>query len=90
MLERRVDIINSLGLHARAAAHVVRLACTFRSKITLERCDTGLAANAKSILSVLHLAAGYDVSLRIIVEGEDELAAVEALEDLFLGGFGEI
>jgi phosphocarrier protein HPr len=90
MLERRVAIKNTLGLHARAAAQLVRAANRFRSRITVTRDDNGVTANAKSILSVLHLAAGYGVDLSIEVDGDDEAEAIEAMENLFLDGFGEI
>lgn len=90
MLERRVTVINELGLHARAAAQLVRLAGSFTCRITLERDDNGTTADAKSILSVLYLAAGCDVRLRIAADGEDEIEAVEAIEKLFLTGFGEM
>jgi phosphocarrier protein HPr len=90
MLERRVAIINALGLHARAAAQLVRTAGRFRCLITLARDDNGVTANAKSILSVLHLAAGYGIAVRIIADGEDEADAVETIEKLFLDGFGEL
>lgn len=90
MLERPVTVINELGLHARAAAQLVRLASRFRCRITLRREDNGVTANAKSILSVLHLAAGYNVGLTIRAEGDDENEAIEAIEKLFLDGFGEI
>lgn len=89
MLERPLAIINALGLHARAAAQLVRLAGRFRSRITLVRVDNGVSANAKSILSVLHLAAGAGVELMITADGDDEMDAIEAVEQLFAGGFGE-
>jgi phosphocarrier protein HPr len=88
--QSRVTIVNTLGLHARAAAQLVRLANKFRCSIMLERDDNGLTANAKSILSVLHLAAAINVSLSIIANGEDESEALAAIERLFLEGFGEI
>jgi phosphocarrier protein HPr len=90
MLERQLSIINPLGLHARAAAHLVRMANRFRCRITLKRDDTGVTANAKSILSVLHLAAGHNVKIRLTADGEDEAEAIEAIEKLFLDGFGEM
>lgn len=90
MLDRGVRITNALGLHARAAAQLVRLANTFSSTIRLQREDNGIAANAKSILSVLQLAAGHDVALSIIADGEDEATAIEAIEKLFLDRFGEV
>ncbi len=90
MLERRVQVINDLGLHARAAAQLVRLAATFTSDIRLYRNDTGLSANAKSILSVLHLAAASGTEVRVTADGEDEGAAIEAIARLFEKGFGEL
>jgi phosphotransferase system HPr (HPr) family protein len=90
MLERPVGIRNALGLHARAAAQLVRLANGFRCTISLRRHDNGLTANAKSILSVLHLAAACGTELSIIADGEDEIDAIEAIERLVLDGFGEM
>ena len=90
MLERRVPILNALGLHARAAAQLVRLANRFRSRIILTREDTGVTANAKSILSVLNIAAAYGCEIRVTAEGDDEAAAVDAIVDLIMRGFGEI
>jgi phosphotransferase system HPr (HPr) family protein len=90
MLDRTVRIKNPLGLHARAAAQLVRLASRFRCRIMLRRNDSGVEANAKSILSVLHLAAGYGVEVTIEADGDDEAEAIVAIEKLFLDGFGEI
>lgn len=90
MREISLPIVNTLGLHARAAAQLVRLAATFKCRLTLIRDDTGLTANAKSILSVLHLAASSRTGIRLIADGEDESAAVDAIVDLFSRGFGEM
>ena len=90
MLERHLAITNTLGLHARAAAQLVRMANRFRCRITLTRDDTGVTANAKSILSVLHLAAGCDVNIRLTADGVDEAEAIDAIEKLFVDGFGEL
>jgi phosphocarrier protein HPr len=90
MLESRVKIINPLGLHARAAAQLVRLAGNYRSKIKIRRTDNEVVADAKSILSVLTLAAAKGTELDIEVEGDDEQEAVSAVERLFVTGFGEI
>jgi phosphocarrier protein HPr len=90
MLKDRVIIINRLGLHARAAAQLVRLASGFQSKIKLSRTDNAVTADAKSILSVLTLAAAKGVDLEIEIEGSDELAAFEAVQDIFKNGFGEL
>ena len=90
MLEGTVKVINPLGLHARAAAQLVRLAGTFRSRILIKRTDNAVFADAKSILSVLTLAASMGRELELNVEGEDEAEAFEAVSNLFRNGFGEI
>jgi phosphocarrier protein HPr len=90
MLKRPLPIVNTLGLHARAAAKLVSLAATFKCRITIVREDTGVEANAKSILSVLHLAASLGTQITVIADGVDEAEAVAAIEDLFRNGFGEL
>lgn len=90
MIDNIVKIINPLGLHARAAAQLVRLAGKFKSKINLVRQDNNVMADAKSILSVLTLAAARGIELKLIVEGDDENEASEAITDLIAKGFGEI
>jgi phosphocarrier protein HPr len=90
MIEKTVKIINPLGLHARAAAQLVRLAGKFKSKIKLVRMDNEVMADAKSILSVLTLAASKGTELNLTVDGADETEAVDALEELISKGFGEI
>ena len=90
MLKGNVSIINRLGLHARAAAQLVRLASGFQSKIKLIRTDNFVLADAKSILSVLTLAASKGVELEIEIEGEDEEQAFEAIQEIFKDGFGEL
>jgi phosphocarrier protein HPr len=90
MLKGRVIIINRLGLHARAAAQLVRLASSFHSKIKLLRADNSVIADAKSILSVLTLAASKGVELEIEVIGDDEKNAFAAVEEIFKNGFGEL
>ncbi len=89
MIERHVVITNRLGLHARAAALLVRAANTFQSVIRLERVDGTATADAKSILSVLMLAAACGTELRATVEGLDEEQAINAVCGLFENGFGE-
>jgi phosphotransferase system HPr (HPr) family protein len=90
MLKVKLKVINQLGLHARAAAQLVRLAGTFQSNIELQRVDNAVAADAKSILSVLTLAASRGTELELQVEGEDERRALESIEEIFLKGFGEL
>jgi phosphocarrier protein HPr len=90
MIEAEIKIINPLGLHARAAAQLVRLAGKYSSKIILIREDNAVIADAKSILSVLTLAAAKGAKLRIEVDGTDEIEALDAVKSLFENGFGEI
>ena len=90
MLEAQVKVINPLGLHARAAAQLVRLAGRFKSRIKLKRTDNNVVADAKSILSVLTLAAAQKTKLVVEVEGADEREALQAIEQIFADGFGEI
>jgi phosphocarrier protein HPr len=94
MVERTLLITARLGLHARAAAKLVRLANSFHSQVLLRRVDgpggANLSADAKSILSVLMLAAGHGTRLLASAEGVDEDAAMDAIDQLFAAGFGEI
>ena len=89
MVECEVRVVNRLGLHARAAAKLVRTASGFRSAVRLERADRAGAADAKSILSVLVLAASRGTGLKVTAEGADERAALEAVRELISNGFGE-
>ena len=89
MQERKVTISNRLGLHARAAARLVRRAADFTSTVQLIREDTAEAADGKSILSVLLLAASRGTSLIIKTHGDDEERALNALVELVEQKFGE-
>ena len=89
MVERSVCVVNRLGLHARAAARLVRTASAFRSTVRLERADRSASAEAKSILSVLMLAASRGTELRAVAEGVDEEQALAAVCELIESGFGE-
>jgi len=90
MLKGKVLIINRLGLHARAAAQLVRLASGFQSKIKLIRIDNSVVADAKSILSVLTLAASKGIELDVEVDGIDEEQSLDAISEIFRDGFGEL
>jgi phosphocarrier protein len=90
MLSDSLRVVNPLGLHARATAALVRLTSSYSSKIVLYRRDRQVAANAKSILSVLALAAGAGTELEVTVEGADEVDALQAMRDIFRSGFGEL
>jgi len=90
MVECDVTIINPLGLHARAAAKLVRLSRNFVSQILIIEHRRNATANAKSILSILAIAAPVGSSIRITAEGADEREALDAVCALFADGFGEI
>jgi phosphocarrier protein len=90
MVERTLLVTARLGLHARAAAKVVRVAREFNSKMELRRIDNSVSADAKSILSVLMLAASQGTELHVSAEGSDEEAALGAIYKLFAEGFGEL
>ena len=89
MAERTVEVTSRLGLHARAAANLVRVASRFQSKLTLQRSDGGLEADAKSILSILTLAASHGTALKLVAAGDDENEALEAVAGLFSRAFDE-
>lgn len=90
MLEQTVKLVNPLGLHARAAAKLVRCANQFESRIVLRNQKANATANGKSILSLLALAAAFGVSLDMIIDGPDEQQAAASIVELFASGFGEI
>lgn len=87
MVERRVVVENALGLHARPATKILQAASKFRSDITLE--VDGARADAKSIMSVIALAAPRSTTVVIRAKGQDEDAAVDALVRLFDSRFDE-
>ena len=81
MIEKKLDVINKLGLHARAAAKVVSVASRYASRIlVLHKSQT---IDAKSIMGLLMLGAAKGSSVTFQVEGEDEQHALDELEDLF-------
>jgi phosphocarrier protein len=90
MQQRTLVIKNRLGLHARAAARVVKLANGFQSEIRLVRSDARHRnVNAKSIFGVLLLAATQGTVIDITAEGADEVEAIESLSQLVEENFGE-
>jgi phosphocarrier protein HPr len=80
-------IKNKLGLHARAAALLVKTANRFVSEVSLEK--DGLAVNGKSIMGILMLAATKGTKITVRVEGKDAQQAMETLGKLFENKFGE-
>ena len=89
MLETSVSLENRLGLHARAAAKLVRLARTLQSLVTVTGVDNGRTADATSILGLLSIAATSGTKLRVSADGPDEVEAIRKIEDLFTSKFGE-
>lgn len=87
IVERKVTIVNELGLHARPAAAFVKIAGAFKAEISVSR-DT-MVVNGKSIMGVMTLAAEPGSELLIRAEGDDAQAAVDALADLVAKGFHE-
>ena len=81
------NIVNKLGLHARAAAKLTHLASGFQSEIWISR--SGRRVNAKSIMGVMMLAAGQGSSVLLEAEGADADAALAALAELIAERFGE-
>jgi len=90
MQQRTISITNRLGLHARAAARLVRLANQYESQIWLARTDVEhQPADAKSIFGVLLLAASAGTFLNVLVDGPDEAEALTAIVRLIEDKFGE-
>ncbi len=87
MIQTQVTIVNKLGLHARAAAKFVGCASAFSSNIQAGK--DGQMVDAKSIMSVMMLAAGKGTVLDLHIEGDDEEAALEALRTLIDNRFDE-
>jgi phosphocarrier protein HPr len=87
MLQREVEIVNKLGLHARASAKLTQVAGQFASDIWL--CRAGKRVNAKSIMGVMMLAAAKGSTISIETDGTDETEAMSALEQLVASRFGE-
>lgn len=87
MVTKQITIINRLGLHARAAAKFITEAGQYSSRVQLARNSDPV--NGKSIMEVMMLAASQGTELTLITEGEDEVEAAEALEQLINDRFGE-
>lgn len=87
MQSATIEIINKLGLHARASSKLVQLASSFKSEIFVER--NGRKANAKSIMSLMMLAAAKGGVITISCSGSDEEAALAQITALFSDKFGE-
>lgn len=87
MLQQDIEIINKLGLHARASAKLTQLAGQFKSEIWITR--GGRRVNAKSIMGVMMLAANKGSTIHIEIDGPDEGEAMQKLTTLIADRFGE-
>mgnify|MGYP001263470117 FL=1 len=87
MLQREVEIINKLGLHARASAKLTQVAGRFQANVWVGR--SGRRVNAKSIMGVMMLAAAMGSKLVVETEGPDEAEAMAAVTQLIAGRFEE-
>lgn len=87
MTEKTLTVKNRAGIHARPAALIAQTANKFSSEITIEKDST--TVNAKSIMGVITMAAGYNTVLVLRAEGPDEKQAVDSIFDLFESKFDE-
>ena len=87
MLQQEAEIINKLGLHARASAKLTQVAGHYSSSVWLSR--NGRRVNAKSIMGVMMLAAAKGSKIVIETDGPDESDAMAALQTLIADRFGE-
>ena len=88
MLQYQFEIVNNLGLHARASALFVKAATPFSSEVRLSM--DGVEVNGKSIMGVMMLAAAKGSRVKLTVEGPDEITAMQTVGKLIQDGFGEI
>ena len=87
MLQREVEIVNRLGLHARASAKLTQVAGQFQSDVWVSR--NGRRVNAKSIMGVMMLAASQGSRIVLETSGPDEIQAMEAVAKLIAARFDE-
>jgi len=87
MQRQEVEIVNKLGLHARASAKLTQTASKFECEVSLSR--NGRKVNAKSIMGVMMLAAGKGTKVVLETDGPQESEAMQALVELIGDRFGE-
>jgi len=87
MVEKLLTVKNRAGIHARPAAIIAQTANRFECEVTLIHED--ITVNAKSIMGVITMAAGYNTVVKLQTEGADEKEAAQALEELFESKFEE-
>ncbi|MDY7546276.1 HPr family phosphocarrier protein [Glaciimonas sp. CA11.2] len=87
MIQKNIEIVNKLGLHARASAKFTQLASKFKCEVWISR--NNRRVNAKSIMGVMMLAAGKGSTVLLEAEGSDEKECFDALNQLIEDKFGE-
>ena len=87
MVTKKIIVQNRAGIHARPSSLIVQTASKFQSNIMFEK--ENVTVNAKSIMGVMTMAAGYQAELTVSADGVDEAEAVAALEQLFAAQFEE-
>ncbi|MDB5728350.1 MAG: ptsH [Noviherbaspirillum sp.] len=87
MIQKEIEIVNKLGLHARASAKLTQLAAKFQSEVWMAR--NKRRVNAKSIMGVMMLAAGKGATVTLEADGPDEQECFAALAELIQNKFGE-
>jgi phosphocarrier protein len=87
MIRKEIEVVNSLGLHARPASMLVKLTTSFESEIYIQKDSDRV--NGKSIMGIITLAAGKGAKLTFIIEGADAEDAMKQIEELFASRFGE-
>lgn len=86
-ISKEIEIINKLGLHARAAAKFVKTASAFQAELTVSRNERQV--NGKSIMGIMTLAASKGTTILLNAEGEDAVQQIEAIEALINNYFEE-
>lgn len=87
MIDTTIDVINKLGLHARASGKLIEVTTRFQSSIQIGKDDK--LVDAKNILSLLMLGAGKGTTLRLVIEGADQQQALTEIQALFAAKFYE-
>ena len=88
MITKTLTIKNRIGLHARPATFFIQKACSFASTIWVEKGDRKV--NAKSLLGLLSMGIMQNDDITLIADGDDEAAALDALEDLITNGLEKL
>ncbi len=88
MKSKHLTLINELGLHARPAAKLVRLAAQHKSSVYISY--EGVKINAKSIMGLMMLAVEKGATIDVEIDGEDEDILLKRIEEMIFDGFGEV